>query len=538
MSQPNPRPRRSPSHRRGRRALTVAALAAAAPSAAVHAANIAFTGGDKTGNFNDPLNWATGTVPGSTDLAVFGDVGLSNAGTGGIIDTGAAQSIGTLAFGSANFTLSTPTTINNNSITLNVITGNGGLSRYGGGTGGVGATTGNDTVNSALILAKSQQWSIGGNTTSGSVVVNGVVSETAKSLLTKIGTGVLELSAANTFTGGYAVYAGTTIADNNASLGTDLTDNVQVGVTGGTSAVALVTNGVTNFAYNIGVVPNASAMAPVTLGGTVGQTSSTWTGTINVNRDIALTGGATGVTTFTGTLNTGSGASSNVTKINTGLVVLTGNNAYVGSTNVSAGGLRVNNTAGSGTGTGTVTVFAGAVLGGTGNISGGVAVSGNISAGATASTVGTLTTGSQAWNAGGGYIANFANTATGDKLIMSGLTVTATNASGGQFTVTPQNVALAAGTSYVIATDTNMSTGTVDPFNAALAAKSLVLATGSTTSATTGDTLTLSSVADGTGYDLLLNDVTASAPEPTGLLLAAVAAAPLAIGRRRRPAGA
>ena len=296
----------------------------------------------------------------------------------------------------------------------------------------------------------------------------------------------------------------------------------------GTLSVALVTNSGVTFTRNVGVVPNTTAGVTVTLGGAAAQTSSTWTGTINLNRDISITGGATGATTFTGTLNAGTGASSNVTKINTGLVVLTGNNTYVGSTNVSAGGLRVNNTAGSGTGTGTVTVFAGAVLGGTGTISGGVAVSGNISAGATASTVGTLTTGSQTWNAGGGYIANFAGTATGDKLLMSGLTVTATNASGGQFTVTPQNVALSAGTSYVIATDTNTSTGTVDPFNAALAAGSLVLATGATTSPTTGDTLTLSSVADGTGYDLLLNDVTAAAPEPTGLLLARLG---------RRPAG-
>ena len=90
-------------------------------------------------------------------------------------------------------------------------------------------------------------------------------------------------------------------------------------------------------------------------------------------------------------------------------------------------------------------------------------VSGNISAGSSATTVGTLTTGSQTWNAGGGYVANFANTATGDKLIMSGLTVSATNAPGGQFLVTPQNVALVSGTSFVIATDTNTSTGTVDP---------------------------------------------------------------------------
>ena len=65
-----------------------------------------------------------------------------------------------------------------------------------------------------------------------------------------------------------------------------------------------------------------------------------------------------------------------------------------------------------------------------------------------------------------------------------------------------------------------------------------MLAAGSATSPTTGDALTLSSVADGTGYDLLLNDVTASAPEPTGLLLAGLTAAPLAFGRRRRrPAG-
>jgi autotransporter-associated beta strand protein len=85
------------------------------------------------------------------------------------------------------------------------------------------------------------------------------------------------------------------------------------------------------------------------------------------------------------------GLLSGFTKLGAGTLTLSGNNTYTGGTTVSAGALRVNNTAGSGTGAGSVTVNGGtAVLGGTGIITGAVAVRGGGDL-APGNSVGTLT---------------------------------------------------------------------------------------------------------------------------------------------------
>src|SRR5258708_23550591 len=99
-------------------------------------------------------------------------------------------------------------------------------------------------------------------------------------------------------------------------------------------------------------------------------------------------------TTYSGVL---SGAGS-LTKLGTGVTALAGASTYSGATAVSNGTLLVNGSLG----TNTVTVQNTATLGGLGVIAGVVAVMG----GATLSpgtTIGTLTTGSETWNAGGNY---------------------------------------------------------------------------------------------------------------------------------------
>src|SRR5262249_59520537 len=80
---------------------------------------------------------------------------------------------------------------------------------------------------------------------------------------------------------------------------------------------------------------------------------------------LARNGMVTATTTLGGVISNGNGG---INKIGPGVLVLTGNNTYSGTTTVNAGTLIVNNTAGSGTGGGDVVVNPGAVLGGTGTV--------------------------------------------------------------------------------------------------------------------------------------------------------------------------
>ena len=210
-----------------------------------------------------------------------------------------------------------------------------------------------------------------------------------------------------------------------------------------------------------------------------------------------------------------------LTTAGTGTLTLTGASTYAGPTTVSnTGTLRVN---GSLLSTGTVLVPAGGTLGGNGSV-GAVTVAGTITAGATATTVGNLSTGTQTWNASGSYAPKLITT-TSDRLVMSGLTVTATPANPFVINLTGTNASTGTGT-YVLAVDQGATAG--DPF--AVAALILKVNGGAAPS-----NYSLSEGIDTTsagGFDLLLSTV--AAPEPTSLLLLAAAGAPLALGRRRR----
>jgi autotransporter-associated beta strand protein len=76
-----------------------------------------------------------------------------------------------------------------------------------------------------------------------------------------------------------------------------------------------------------------------------------------------------------------SGASSGISKLGTGSLILEAANTYGGGTTVTAGTLLVNNTTNSGTGTGQVMIGANGTLGGSGTIAGATTIAGTLAPG-------------------------------------------------------------------------------------------------------------------------------------------------------------
>ena len=229
-------------------------------------------------------------------------------------------------------------------------------------------------------------------------------------------------------------------------------------------------------------------------------------------------------------------------------MTLSGSNKYTGNTTVSAGEVRANN-ASSSTGSGTVTVASGATLGGSGVISNGtnaLAVNGTITAGGSSTTVGTLTTGTEAWNANGAFAVKTTSTggnttvATNDELVMSGLTVSSPfNVSvSGLSDSTTTFISTSLG--YLILADDTEGAST-NPFsdtNSSATLAKLVLVTPGVMvpkgyRLVTASDSAVAASSGGTnrgGYSLLL----VAAPEPASLVLVSGAVVPLLLGRRNR----
>ena len=192
---------------------------------------------------------------------------------------------------------------------------------------------------------------------------------------------------------------------------------------------------------------------------------------------------------------------------------------------VSSGGVLAGNGS---TGTGTVTLTGGSrITGGTGagygDTIGALGLGGNLNLSGGAYTVKLdLADATGAANKSGGSGGGTYS----DQLLISGSLLT--NGSGTVLTISPLVLSTTpvVGTTYSFAIAQDAGA----PFTAVLLAK---LALSSTTDAS-GDRFALSDSADGTELFLDVN----AAPEPTSLLLAGLAAAPVALGRRRRRARA
>lgn len=171
----------------------------------------------------------------------------------------------------------------------------------------------------------------------------------------KIDNGTLTLvGGSQTFDGVSGTYSGS-IAPSALEIATAGTLDLQNGTGLGGSGTVSFTGGLLRFSSN----------SVADLSGRIANS----TGAIRID---------TGTNTVTFASALASNNTGGLTKTGNGTLVLSGANAYSGTTTVQEGSLIVNNTSGSGTGTGSLTVSSGATLGGSGSIAGDTTVAGTL----------------------------------------------------------------------------------------------------------------------------------------------------------------
>ncbi|WP_419816090.1 autotransporter-associated beta strand repeat-containing protein [Glacieibacterium sp.] len=258
--------------------------------------------------------------------------------------------------------------------------------------------------------------------------------------MAKIGSGALTLSAANTYTGGTGLAAGTLAVANAAALGTGAltitAGTLQAGVAGLTLANAVVTSGAGSvdtqaFALTLSGATSGAAALTKTGSGTLFLTgASTRTGTTTIaagTLNSAVAGLGSGNVVDNGALvfNQAVDASyasvisgtGTVAKIGAGNLTLTGVNTVSGATSLTGGRLTVAGALSAST----VTAATGTTLAGTGSIAGLVAASGSVvSPGAVDLATGTLTvSGNASFQAGSTLLVNVLPT-TADRVTIGG----------------------------------------------------------------------------------------------------------------------
>ena len=294
----------------------------------------------------------------------------------------------------------------------------------------LGSLTGSGTIG---IGSGTPTWSIGALNANSDFT--GVIAGAA-AIVVKTGTGMQNLSGANTYAGITVISNGVLQIGDGGSAGS-LASTV-VFVTNGTSVLSfnrgdsalnftnLVTgNGTvsqdgsgTTFlsgpsggnsanSYSGGTIVNSGILkfAPGALGSggitfnngaalqwAAGNTADISTNIVIINSGATLDANGNSVT-LANPIGVGSSGSLTVgITASGGILNLQGANTYSGGTIVSSGALRANNSTGSATGSGNVQVFIGGTLGGAGTISGAVDIQGILAPGN--NSVGTLTVGS------------------------------------------------------------------------------------------------------------------------------------------------
>jgi fibronectin-binding autotransporter adhesin len=439
--------------------------------------------------------------------------GVMNVGTeaGGnaVVTVGGTGNTGPMEFGVRGNTI--PGYLNLDAGTLKLVTSSGASGAYGGSTSTVeGINLDGGTLqagsSSTLLNSVPNVFVYRG----GAIIdTQGFTSTITSSLQAAGGNGVYASSgiiSTNGATPGGTAISGLPVVTVSGGSGSGITANAVV--SGGAVTGFVITNPGQNYA-------STDTLTFTLTGGGASPSSTFTTPALGSSIVLANTGG--------------------LTKLGSGTLVLTTSNTYAGATSVNAGTLRVT---GSITGTGAVTVASGATLGGTGTVAGPVTVSGTITGGASNAATGTFnTSGGETWNPGGALLAKFTysgSTVTSDKLIMSGLNVSALGSgSGDTFGINLANLSSGSVTPsapIVLADDTDKTSS--NPFDPAMAPTTLAELTLTTSGlgAPAGYSLELATEPDGTGgYALIV-----VAPEPTSLLLAGLAAGPLCLGRRRR----
>jgi fibronectin-binding autotransporter adhesin len=169
--------------------------------------------------------------------------------------------------------------------------------------------TGSATLSGAITLAADA--SIGSFNSGDTLTISGAIS--GGYAMTKVGSGTLVLSGANTWTGVTTISAGTL----RLSGGSAIADTSALTIMG-QSALEV------NASETIGALTAAGSNASVTL-----------------NNDATLTVSQTTSTTFAGSIVDGTSSTGKLTKAGTGALTLSGSNTYTGATTISAGTLAI-----------------------------------------------------------------------------------------------------------------------------------------------------------------------------------------------------
>ena len=274
--------------------------------------NLSLGEGNQSSNFSGVIS---DTGSGSLTKVGTGEVTLSGTNT---YAGGTTVSAGTLQVGSTNALGASTGSLTVNGGTLDL----DGFSITVGtfsGTGGMITSSTNGAV--TLTTGGSGTATYAGTIQDGSGTVS----------FTEAGSGTLELTGDNTYSGGTTVTSGTLQVGNTDALGAT---TGSLTVNGGTLDL------------------NGTDITVGTLSGTGGTITSSVAGAVS------LTVGSSGTATYAGTIQDGSGTVS-LTEDGSGTLELTGDNTYSGGTTITSGTLQVGNTNALGATTGSLTVNGG-----------------------------------------------------------------------------------------------------------------------------------------------------------------------------------
>lgn len=308
-------------------------------------------------------------------LNVQNATGLGTTAAGTTVASGAALQLqGGIAVGNETLSLN-GTGISNNGALRN-ISGNNSWA----GTITINSTTRINSDAGTLTLDVASGDAITGSNDNlqfggaGNLTINDVIA-TGSGTLTKDGTGILILNAANTYTGATTVSAGVLNIQNATGLGTTAggttvsngaTLQLQGNITVGSETLNITGTGAggqTGALVNVSGTNNYGGL--LTLAG--GTTLSSNSGTLNLTNVGTITGATFGLTltgagngSISSIIGTTSGS---VTKSGTGSWTLSGANTFTGATTVNGGTLTLASGSGSALGsTSSVTVNSGAIL--------------------------------------------------------------------------------------------------------------------------------------------------------------------------------
>lgn len=296
-----------------------------------------------TGSGNITLGSGTLTINASTSPTYSGSIsgtgGLTKNGTGNLTLLGTNNYTGATTVSQGTLTTGAANIISSSSALSVASLATFDLNNFNQAVGSI-AGAGNIALGSASLTA-------GGNNTTTSFT--GILSGNSAASLTKAGTGTLTLSGVNTYGGGTSITAGTiTINTSTSALGT--------------GAVSVTSGAALNISASTGTILNnltLNGTGIASAGALINTGTNTLSGAITLGSASSISTAASANLTLSGPIT---GTGTNLTKIGTGTLTLSGNNsAYTGTTTVSAGTLAVS-TSGTALGSGGVSITSGAVL--------------------------------------------------------------------------------------------------------------------------------------------------------------------------------